>query len=413
MQFYSKLAYQLVVAFLLVNSLSAQIRNDNATFGPVIKNNFYENIVSQTNLFNKKETAVAKRLTMNFDGIEIPKSNADFNIVTSDNPVSQGITGTCWCFSTTSFYESEIKRIANKDVQLSEIFTVYWQYVEKVKEYVRTRGSSLVDEGSETNAVQEMFKLYGAVPLDMYNGLLPGQPYHNHEVMMQEMRTYLQSVKERSAWNETEIINTVKSIMNNYMGVPPTEVVVDGKKVTPQQYFKSLQLNPDDYITFMSLKSEPWGKNAEYKVPDNWWHSTNYTNLPINNFVQIFTTALDKGYSISFGGDVSESGINSKLGVMMVPSYDIPSNFINDDARLVRFINGSTTDDHAMHVIGYTTNKSGKWYLIKDSGAGGFNNDSHKGYWYMHEDYVKLKMMTFTVHKDAVDFKQLTFADSK
>ncbi len=70
--------------------------------------------------------------------------------------------------------------------------------------------------------------------------------------------------------------------------------------------------------------------------------------------------------------------------------------------RLFRFINESTTDDHAMHVLGYAKRANGTWFLVKDSGAGGHANPDHKGYWYMHEDYVKLKMMTATVHKGAV-----------
>ena len=144
-----------------------------------------------------------------------------------------------------------------------------------------------------------------------------------------------------------------------------------------------------------------WTK-AEYKVGDNWWHSKDYYNVPLTDFVSIVKNSLKEGYSVSIGGDVSESGIDSKKGIMMIPSYDIPSSYINEDARLLRFLNGATTDDHAMHIIGYTEKANGTWFLVKDSGAGGHNNPDHDGYWYMHEDYVKLKMMTATVHKNAV-----------
>ncbi|PJC57295.1 MAG: peptidase C1, partial [Ignavibacteria bacterium CG_4_9_14_0_2_um_filter_37_13] len=48
-------------------------------------------------------------------------------------------------------------------------------------------------------------------------------------------------------------------------------------------------------------------------------------------------------------------------------------------------------------------NKNGKdWYLIKDSGAGAYNVDD-KGYYYYSEDYVKLKIVDFCVHKDMVE----------
>jgi bleomycin hydrolase len=92
----------------------------------------------------------------------------------------------------------------------------------------------------------------------------------------------------------------------------------------------------------------------------------------------------------------------------MIPDYDIPSGYINEDARQFRFTNETTTDDHGMQLIGILENykDSGKnWYLIKDSGSGSRNvgeDDPRFGYYFFHEDYIRLKMMGFTIHKDAV-----------
>jgi bleomycin hydrolase len=94
-----------------------------------------------------------------------------------------------------------------------------------------------------------------------------------------------------------------------------------------------------------------------------------------------------------------------------VPSYDIPPAYIDDHARQFRFSNESTTDDHAMHLVGYAERKNGTWYLVKDSGSGAHNNASAPGYYYMHEDYLKLKMMSFTVHRDAVKDLLARFRD--
>jgi len=323
--------------------------------------------------------------------------------VTADRPVSQGITGTCWCFSTTSFFESEAARKGHPDIQLSEIYTVYWEYVEKAKEFVRTRGKSVFDEGSETNAVQRSLAKYGAVPLEAYSGIMPGQPFHDHSKMIAEMRDYLNGVKERSAWNTEAVTGTIREIMEHHIGAPPTSVTWQGKKLSPQAFLKDIAgIVPDEYVTFMSLKSDPYWTNAEYKVGDNWWHSADYYNVPLADYSALVKSSLKQGYSVSIGGDVSESGIDSRLGLMMVPSYDIPSSYIDENARLLRFLNGATTDDHAMHIVGYVERSNGTWYLVKDSGAGGHGNPDHNGYWYMHEDYIKLKMMTATVHKGAV-----------
>lgn len=392
-----------LVLLLSAATAVAQDRKDNATYTEAPKSEFFENIKKSNSDFFTPKAEPKKRMTMDFSGVDLPQDLKEFTIVTNDKPVSQGMTGTCWCFSTTSFYESEVYRLHKKELQLSEIYTVYNEYVAKAREYVRTRGTSVFDEGSETNAVQRMMKKYGALPLDAYTGLKPGQPFHDHSRMIAEMHSYLEGVKKQNAWNIAEVESTIRDIMDHYIGEPPATVTVNGKKLDPKEYFEQVvKLNPDDYVTFMSLKSEPYWSHAEYKVPDNWWHSKDYYNVPLDDFIGLVKNALKSGYSISIGGDVSESGIDSKKGLIMVPSYDIPSSYINEDARLLRFTNGATTDDHAMHIIGYTEKGGAMWFLVKDSGAGGHTNSSHKGYWYMHEDYVKLKMMTATVHKDAV-----------
>jgi bleomycin hydrolase len=111
--------------------------------------------------------------------------------------------------------------------------------------------------------------------------------------------------------------------------------------------------------------------------------------------------AVRKGFTIAIGGDVSEPGYDSWAEVAVVPTFDIPSEYINEDARQFRFSNETTTDDHGIHIVGYKEQNGKDWYLIKDSGAGS-RNGNNKGYYFYHEDYVKLKIMDFMVHKDAV-----------
>ena len=59
------------------------------------------------------------------------------------------------------------------------------------------------------------------------------------------------------------------------------------------------------------------------------------------------------------------------------------------------------SDDHDLHVVGITTKDGRDWFLVKDSWSSAWNND-HPGYYFFHEDYVKLKMLAFLVHRDAV-----------
>ncbi len=197
-------------------------------------------------------------------------------------PVSQGNTNTCWCFSTTSFLESEVYRINKIKVKLSEMYTVYWEYVEKTRRFIQERGNSNFDEGSEANAVTRMWEKYGIVPESDYSGLPVSRKFHNSEDMATEMKAYLQSLKASSDWNEDVAVSTIKSIMNHYIGEPPSEIVVDGKKISPLQYLHDvIRINPDDYVDILSYEQEPYYKYVEYKVPDNWWHSTDYCNVPL------------------------------------------------------------------------------------------------------------------------------------
>ncbi len=374
------------------------------------KPGFYQNSILRDDREVREKSepvSTSRNFVVDLSSVSLPnKFDLYRNRQWHNAPVSQGNTSTCWCFSTTSFLESEAYRINKIQVKLSEMYTVYWEYVEKVKRYVQQRGNSAFAEGSEANAVTRMWKKYGVVPEESYTGLPDGRKYHNHDAMFNEMNKYLASLKANSSWDEESAVATVKSIMNHYMGVPPAEITINGKKITPLQYLNDvLKLNPDDYVDILSYTQEPFYQQVEYKVPDNWWHSTAYYNVPLDAYMSALKSAVRKGFTVSIGGDVSEPGLDRVTQCAVIPDFDIPSSYINDDARQFRFSNQTTTDDHGMHLVGYLEKDGKDWYLIKDSGAGSKNNDPDAkefGYYFFSEDYVRLKMMDFMVHKDAV-----------
>jgi bleomycin hydrolase len=382
---------------------------DKAVFR-VSKPGFYQNSILRDDREVREKSepvSTSRNFVVDLSSVSLPNKFDLYRIRQWHNaPVSQGNTSTCWCFSTTSFLESEAYRINKIQVRLSEMYTVYWEYVEKVKRFVQQRGNSAFAEGSEANAVTRMWKKYGVVPEESYTGLPDGRKYHNHDAMFNEMNKYLASLKANSSWDEESAVATVKSIMNHYMGVPPAEITINGKKITPLQYLNDvLKLNPDDYVDILSYTQEPFYQQVEYKVPDNWWHSTAYYNVPLDDYMSALKSAVRKGFTVSIGGDVSEPGLDRVTQCAVIPDFDIPSSYINDDARQFRFSNQTTTDDHGMHLVGYLEKDGKDWYLIKDSGAGSKNNDPDAkefGYYFFSEEYVRLKMMDFMVHKDAV-----------
>lgn len=394
----------------LATTTQAQQRKDKAKFIEY-KPGFYENsVLKGIDEQEQPKTEAPKKKAFKIDVSQItdaPKSADEFTSWWKNDAISQGNTGTCWSFSTTSFYETEIYRQTKQQIKLSQLFTAYWEYVEKTKRFVRERGNSLVDEGSEANAVTRVMKTYGAVPFDQFTGLNLNAKVYNHSVMIKEIQAYLAKVKETNAWNEDVIVSTVKSIMHHYMGEPPRMVKYMGKEITPQNYLKDVcKLNPDDYVDITSLMGKPYYEKVEYEVPDNWWHSADYYNVPLDDYMKIIKAAIRNGYSMTIGGDVSEAGFDSKnSNLAVVPTFDIPSEYIDENARWLRFTNGATTDDHGMHLIGYKEVNGKDWFLIKDSSSGSRNcakDNKNFGYYFFHEDYIKLKIMDILVHKDAI-----------
>lgn len=397
-----KIGFFLLVVFLLpVIVLSQEKKKDRGIFVEP-KNSLWDEIQKATEEFGKKKPTPEKAFVVDLSAFDAPQSLEGFISVWHNPPTSQGSTNTCWCFSTTSFFESEVHRLYGKKVRLSEAYTVYGEYLERARRFVRERGNSAVAEGSEANAVTRDWKLYGCVPWEAYSGLKPGQKFHDHSKLIAEVASYLDHLKSANAWNEEEAVETVQSMLDYRLGVPPGKFMVEGKEYTPQSYLNDyLMIHPDDYVDVLSYMQQPFGQQVEYEVPDNWWHSKDYYNVPLETYIKIIKNALRRGYSLSLGGDVSEPGKNADKKVFMIPTFDIPSDSIDDNARQFRFSNGTTTDDHGVHLIGYKETNGKDWFLIKDSGSSSFNKDP-KGYYFLTEDYVKLKMMDFMVHKDAL-----------
>lgn len=355
--------------------------------------------------FYKTETIEGKEITylsMDFSHLEKPNSIEQFEQVWHLPPIQQGKTLSCWCFATTSLLESELKRLYGLEIKLSEMYTVYWEFVEKARRFVREKGNSLFAGGSEPNAVIERMKQYGAVRASDYSGLLSGKTEHDHTQMFEEMKNYLDDCQRRNFWDEEKIISEIKKILNKYMGEPPATIRVDGQIITPKEYVDNiLRLPLDDYVAIMSFKYLPFYTKGEFKVPDNWWHSQDYYNLPLDEFYQAILESIKKGYSLAISVDFSEPGNSGEFNVAVVPTFDLPYDYIDQDSREFRFANSSTTDDHVLHLVGYMETPKNTWFLMKDSWWTAYIGPI-KGYFFYRDDYIKLKALAFLVHREAV-----------
>ncbi|HNX89015.1 MAG TPA: hypothetical protein PLJ84_02520 [Bacteroidales bacterium] len=399
----------LVLLVLAATTVLAQQPKTNKGIFKTYEPGYFQNtILKGIEEFESSKEAPPAKKTFKADPSDynIPTDKNAFKQYWHNEPVSQANTNTCWCFSTTSFFESEIYRLTGQKVRISEMFTVYYEYLERAEAWVKTRGNIYFGEGSEGNAVTKIWKKYGCVPYESYTGYLPGQTFYNHQIMFDELKSYTEFVKKNNLWDEASVLANFRAILDHYMGTPPETVTVSGKTMSPKDYMNNvLKFKPDDYCDVLSYMQQPYWQQVEYEVSDNWWHNKDYYNIPLDDYMSVIKNALKKGYTVAIGGDVSEAGFLAReANAAVVPAFDIPSSAIDENARQFRFSNETTTDDHGMHIVGYLEKDGTTWFLVKDSGAGSRTGGKEKnlnfGYYFFHEDYVKLKMMDCMVHKD-------------
>ena len=343
-----------------------------------------------------------RTLSMALDGLERPSTPGEFVRFFHQPPVRQGATGTCWAFAATSLLESELRRMGRAEVKLSEMHTVYWEYVEKARRFVREKGKSFLGEGSEPNSALRRVAQYGLVRESDYDGLPGGGTAHDHTALFREFRTHLEGLADREAWDEEAALRGVRAILDVHLGRPPATITVEGRDITPREYAESvLGLVPSDYVALVSFAYSPFHERTEFRVPDNWWHCGDYLNLPLLEFRLALLRALRKGFTAALAVDFSEPGYSGPNDIAVVPSFDIPRNFIDQSSRELRFVSGATADDHSVHCVGYKDSGRETWFLIKDSWSNAYEGPN-KGYFFYRDDYIRLKCLMFVVHKDAV-----------
>ncbi len=348
------------------------------------------------------------------------------------NPVTevknQNETGTCWCFATISFLESEaIKKGAPEDIDLSEMFVVSKSYTERAIKYVRLDGSLKFDAGSDVGDVLDVLESDGLVPNSVMPGLNYGAEEHIHWELTEVLKGYLQAVvanpnkKLSTAW-----LNGFNNILKAYLGEMPQKFTVDGKEYTPKSYAESLGLNKDEFISFTSFTHHPFYEKMVIDVPDNWRWTQSY-NIPLDEMLEMMDYAIENGYTVGWVSDMSEKSwgdiatvpdveANEKagsdearwIGVSKAEKDAIlynrkspgPEKQINQEIRQIAYDNKQTTDDHAMHVYGIAKDQNGtKYYMVKNSWG---NKGPYNGHNYASESYVRYKTMNILVNRAAV-----------
>lgn len=340
-------------------------------------------------------------------------------------------SGTCWSFSALSFFESEMLRMGKPEVNLSEAWIIYHAYSEKATEYVRWHGHINFAGGGGFNDVVHVIKKYGIVPEEAYDGLNYGTDKFVHGEFDAVLKGYVDQVIENknreltTAWH-----NGFDGILDAYLGKIPEKFTYKGKEYTPKSFAKDyVGINPDDYVDITSFTHHPYYSKFILEIPDNWEMSEVY-NVTLDDLVAIIDNSIENGYSVAWGGDVSEKGFSWKHGVAIVPDVKYEETSGTDKERLTglttkeknkiiysfekpvkeleitpelrqkAFDNYNTTDDHGMHIVGIAKDQNGnKYYKVKNSWD---VDNPYDGYIYMSEAFIKYKMTDMMVNINAI-----------
>ena len=347
-----------------------------------------------------------------------------------ENPVTsiknQYRSGTCWCYSALSFIESEILRTKGVETDLSEMFVVGRSYHDRAVKYVRLDGHLNFAAGSSFGDVLHVIDDYGIIPQSIYSGFNYGTEMPEQSELDAVLKGYVDAARRNpnkkltTAW-----VNGLDGILDAYFGEAPETFTVDGVEYTPESYRDFLGINYDDYVNITSFTHHPFYEPFIIEVCDNWRWDSAY-NLPMEEMMEVMYNAIDNGFTIAWGSDVSEKGFTRDgLAVMPVEEDEkkagsdqekwvgkdnetkvekkkgIPAEqVITQEMRQEGYDNKTTTDDHGMHIYGTAEDQNGtKYFLVKNSWG---ETGKYDGIWYASDAFVRYKTLNIVVHKDAL-----------
>jgi len=326
--------------------------------------------------------------------------------------ISQGITGTCWSFSTSSFLESEIIRLNGKQIDVSEMYTVRNTYPKKAENYVMRQGKAQFSQGGLAHDVLNSVRDYGIVPVASYSGLFGEATQHNHSEMVSTLTAMLETHVKNSKNLSPKWKESFDATLDVYLGDNVSEFTYEGKKYTPLQFSEMLQIDTDDYVNITSFTNAPFYSEFILNIPDNFSNGSFY-NVPIGELVNTIDYALKNGYTVAIDCDVSEKTFSSRDGVAIIPANSennknalqsiYPEKEITQKYRQQEFENFNTTDDHLMHITGTVKDQNGAtYYKVKNSWGTNPQHTAYDGYVYFSEAYIRLKTISITLHGGGV-----------
>ena len=311
---------------------------------------------------------------------------------------NQNRSGTCWAYATVGFFEAEVLRITGKTYDLSEMFVANKDYMDCATYHVRMHGDSRFSQGGCADDVLEVIRHHGICPESAMPapGSLVGDSLANFNEFFSVLEPYVEAVaKSKAKKLSPQWKAGMQSILDAYLGECPQTFNYEGRQYTPQSFAASLGLNCDDYISITSFTHHPFHESFAIEAPYKWRWSLSL-NLPMQEMMGIIDKALQRGYTVAWGGDVSEKGF-SRDGVADLDDITIRP---TQAMRQERFDTWQSTYDHVMLIYGIARDKDGReYYMVKNSWGG---HGNYNGIWYMSKDYIAMNTTYIFLNRKAM-----------
>jgi len=317
-----------------------------------------------------------------------------------ENPITsvkdQHRSGTCWAYGTLGYFESEILRQTGKTYNLCEMFVVNKDYMDCATHYVRMHGYSQISEGGSCDDVLEVMRTHGICPEYAMPapGSLVGDSLANFKVFFPELERRVSSIVQKDAkepiphWQDS-----IQAVIERYIGRCPDSFTYEGKTYTPKSFAESLGLNFDDYVSLTSYTHHPFNKWFIIEAPYKWRLKPSY-NIPIEQLMKVLDQAIDAGYTVAWGGDVT--GGFTSTGIATLPDGVQPS----QQMRQEQWDDWRFTYDHVMVIYGKAIDEQGKpFYMVKNSWG---KYGKYNGTWYMSRDYMALNTTYLFLNRKAL-----------
>ena len=364
------------------------------------------------------------------------RSNKPVFTTIKENPITsikdQNRSGTCWDYSTLSYFESEILKATGKTYDLCEAFVANKTYMDRAVQVVRLHGDCQFSQGGSAYDVLHVLKNQGICPEDAmpFPGSLYGDSLNNFNEFFGQLEPYVAGIAKSTANKISSQWKVgLQGILDAYLGQCPEKFTYEGKEYTPKSFAASLGLNFDDYVSITSYSHHPYYTQYAVEVQDNWRNPLSW-NLPMEDMARIIENAVMNGYTVAWGGDVSEPGFTRKGLAYFVDTKKAEGLSGSDMARWLklspakrtnlidslgckvpeleptaeqrqqRFDNWELTDDHGMLIFGIAKDQHGKeYYMVKNSWG---ETGDYKGIWYMTKNFIVANTMDYMVNKNAI-----------